>query len=91
MDNLSSLLSFPSQKQKYLSLLLTQYVSVLYKNYQRIDHCKDVHEYDYTREEKSEYIEGMIENLHYKNAFELLDEYDDAFIDTVFENKTIFY
>ena len=35
----------------------------------------------------------MIENLYYKNAFELLDQYNHEFIDTISDNNnnTLFY
>ena len=91
LDNLSISLSERFNETILKYVLMTQYICLLYRENHIPDHCLHVEEYDYTKKERSEYIDGMTENLHCKNAFELLDEYNHEFIDTISDNNTLFY
>ena len=91
LDNLSIALSKRFNKTISKYVLITQYICLLYREDHIPDHCLDVEEYDETKKESSKYIDGMTENLHCKNAFELPDEYNHEFINTISDNNTLFY
>lgn len=91
LDNLSIALGQRFDKNSLQNILMTQYICPLYQKDCINDHCFGIDEYDYTKKERSENIDGMTENLHCKNAFELLDEHNHEFIDTISDNNTLFY
>ena len=64
LDNLSIALSQRFDKNSLQNILMTQYICPFYQEDCINDHCFEIDEYDYTKKERSENIDGMTEKLH---------------------------